>query len=269
MRYKMRGLVNIGNSCYFNASLQVLLHVPILSNRFIKRQYTGECEFTRLYSRLVNDFWKASDPPREPLDPTPLIRAFQKTFPRFVDEEQHDVQEAVLCIVDILERAVPWIKGIVYGTKTQVTKWPGGESSRDEAFCVHILAHESGIDDIGKMLEKATDWTPIEGYVDDEGTRYHVAATRTFFKTMPKVLFVSFDQKSHVRVAERLSMSTGDSYKLVASAVHAGVQCGGHYAAFTLHKREWRFRDDECDSRMQEIANPASHYFLAYVKMTA
>jgi|TARA_B000000475_G_C15954071_1_gene430030 ubiquitin C-terminal hydrolase len=64
-------------------------------------------------------------------------------------------------------------------------------------------------------------------------------------------------------------MSTGDSYKLVASAVHAGVQCGGHYAAFTLHKKEWRFRDDECDSRMQEIANPASHYFLAYVKMTA
>ena len=185
MRYKMRGLVNIGNSCYFNASLQVLLHVPILSNRFIKRQYTGECEFTRLYSRLVNDFWKASDPPREPLDPTPLIRAFQKTFPRFVDEEQHDVQEAVLCIVDILERAVPWIKEIVYGTKTQVTKYPGGESSRDEAFCVHILAHESGSMTSGNCWRRRRTGRP-SGLRRRRGTRHHVAATRTFSKQCRK-----------------------------------------------------------------------------------
>ena len=40
----------------FQRLFAVLLHVPILSNRFIKRQGTGECEFTRLYSRLVNDF---------------------------------------------------------------------------------------------------------------------------------------------------------------------------------------------------------------------
>ena len=79
---------------------------------------------------------------------------------------------------------------------------PGGESSRDEAF-MHILAHESGVDDIGKLLEKATDWTPIEGYVDDEGTRHHVVATRTFFKTMPKVLFVSLIKRATC-VAERL-----------------------------------------------------------------
>ena len=59
-------------------------------------------------------------------------------------------------------------------------------------------------------------------------------------------------------------MSTGDSYKLVASAVHAGVQFGGHYAAFTLHKKEWRFKDDECDLK-RAITNPASHY-LAYVR---
>jgi len=266
----MRGLVNLGNSCYFNASLQVLLHVPILSNRFIKSTYQGKCEFTRLYSALVNDFWKASDQPRKPINPVSLVRAFQREFPRFVDDEQHDVQEAVMCIIDILERADPWIKQIVYGKKVQETKWPGGTSSREEPFCVHILScHARGAtDDIEEMLEKATEWVPVEGFVDKDGTRHHVAATRTFFKTTPKVLFVSFDRKSHVRVPERLAVTrTGDSYKLVASAVHVGVQHGGHYGAFTLHKSKWRFRDDELDSDIHHLMNPAGHYFLAYVKM--
>jgi len=58
------------------------------------------------------------------VDVKPLLTAFQKEFPRFKSHEQHDVQEAVLCIIDIIERAEPVLKEWFYGKKTQETIWP-------------------------------------------------------------------------------------------------------------------------------------------------
>mgnify|MGYP001158116018 FL=1 len=260
----MRGLVNHGNNCYFNASIQVLAHIPILANSFIKTPYEGPCSFTREFSEFIHKFWRASPEPRKPLDPLAMIREFRKHFPRFRDDEQHDVQECVLCIIDIIERAVPRVKEWVYGTKTQETHWPGGSSKTKDPFCVHILTHDrSG--DLGRMLENASKWNAVEGYEDSDGQKHHVATTRTVLTETPKVLFISFDKKSHVDAVEHLSFSNGSTYRLVASAVHAGAQFTGHYMAFTKHGGKWSFRDDEI-CRECELEKTAGPYFMAYAR---
>ncbi len=184
----MKGFENIGNTCYFNTAVQCLLHIPIMSNHFIRNPYRGECSFTRVYSDFIRAYWTCG---QETMDVKPLLTFFQKAFPRFKTNEQHDVQEAVMCIIDILERADPVVKDWFYGKKTQETIWPGGKSSNEEDFSIHLITSHGK--DMRQMLAKSTDWNVIENFEDTGGKVHHLATTRMLFSKLPKVLMISFD----------------------------------------------------------------------------
>ena len=63
-----------------------------------------------------------------------LLEDFVKKFPRFVVGRQHDAQEAVLCIIDILENSVTELKKHFYGKKIQETLWPGGKKTHEKVL---------------------------------------------------------------------------------------------------------------------------------------
>lgn len=254
----MRGLYNIGNTCYFNTSLQCLLQIPSVSNHFIRHGYTGPCAFTRTYATLVSRFWTTG---KEPLDVRPLLVAFQKQFPRFVIGEPHDVQETILCIIDILERAVPELKSLFYGKKKQETIYPGGAKTHEEDFSIHLMCSNSS--DLRTMFEESTQWNTLTDYTDDTGKTHNIATTRNIFSVMPKIFMVSFDKKSFITVSEYLEF--GDvKYRLRAAAAHAGVQWHGHYVAFTRHKDQWYYKNDEFVHAVNELPREGGFYFLVY-----
>lgn len=255
-----RGFTNAKNNCYFNSALQCLFHVPALSNYLNGAPHRGSCDFSRVYCELLREYWRAGE--TSALDATPLLREFQKHFPRFVDDDQHDVQEAVLCIIDILERAVPELKRMFYGKKTQETVWPGGRNTADEIFSVHLLTSHPGRS-LEAMLEESTSWRTLDGFVDDQGKSHHVATTRTVFSELPPVLMISFDKKSAVDVFERLEIGKV-KYRLVATALHAGVQFDGHYVACCWH-RGWHLVDDDRVTALESAPPPGGHYLFVYV----
>lgn len=255
-----RGFVNVKNTCYFNTALQCLFHVPVLSNHLNQTAYGGACEFTRVYLDLLRTYWRAGE--TSALDASPLVREFQKHFPRFVDDDQHDVQEAILCIIDILERAMPELKRMFYGKKTQETIWPGGKNSVEEVFSVHLLTSKHGAT-LESMLQDSTAWRTLEGFVDAEGKTHHVATTRTLFSELPPVFMISFDKKSVVDVYERLEIGQV-KYRLVATAVHAGMQFDGHYVACCWH-RGWFVVNDDRVTALEGAPTPGGHYLFVYV----
>ena len=254
----MRGFLNLGNTCYFNAALQCLLHIPVLSNYFLQRIYCGDCEFTKIYSTLVQFYWLNQQ--NDLVNVKPLIQKFFDHFPRFRNRDPHDVQEAILCIIDILERSCPEIKQWFYGKKTQETIWPGGKSSTEEDFGIHIVTSRG--DDLGKMLEKSAEWNVIENFEDTEGKVYNVATTRMLFSKLPQVFMISFDRKSHINVIEKIIIDKYE-YNLVASAVHIGIQCDGHYVSFVKHMDKWYYINDDFVDE-SNLPNSAGHYVLVY-----
>jgi len=253
----MKGFGNLGNTCYFNTALQCLLHIPVMSNYFIRNPYDEECTFTKMYSVFVRTYWTKG---QETLDIKPLLIEFQKKFPRFKTNEQHDVQEAIMCIIDILERAEPDVKKWFYGKKVQETIWPGGKSSSEEDFSVHLITSDGN--DMGKMLSKSTDWNVLENFEGTEGKVHNVATTRMVFSKLSQVLMISFDTKSHVKIIENIHIG-GLEYNLIASAVHVGHQYDGHYVSFVKRRNKWFLLNDE-SVQEHELPLEAGHYFMVY-----
>ena len=253
----MRGFLNIGNTCYFNTTLQCLLHIPILTNYLIRHPYEGDCNFTKMYTDLTLVYWTKGE---ESVNINALLELFQNEFPRFKSDEQHDVQEAILCIIDILERAIPIIKKWFYGKKVQETIWPGGKSTNEEDFSVHLIT--SNGNDMEEMLKKSTDWDVLDNFEDTDGKVHNVATTRNLFSKLPQILMISFDKKSHIKIIENILMDKYE-YNLIASAVHVGLQNDGHYMSFVKRRNMWFCINDEM-VREEELPDQGGFYFMVY-----
>jgi len=250
----MKGLDNLGNTCYFNCSLQCLLQVPQLSNYMILKNYMGEDPFVKEYQALVRKVWlKNGD---GSVNPQMLLGLFRERWPQFKSDEQHDSQEAFLCLLDILDKSLSNIIKIIFHSKTiQETVCKSGRSIRTEVTPVTILSSKNG-DTIETSLKRHQDWSVLEGFEDDRGVKHHVATTRTLFWELPKVLVFStrmYGEKVRVKVSEALNMkpyvaegspSTETDYQLFACCKHHGSAHGGHYVAYTKHKGQWYIKND-------------------------
>jgi uncharacterized UBP type Zn finger protein len=202
-------------------------------------------------------YWKNC---KETLNIKPLLDSFQKEFPRFKTNEQHDVQETILCIIDILERARPEIKTWFYGKKTQETLWPDGKSSNIEDFSVHIIT--SAGNDMSEMLLKSTDWNTLENFEDTNGKVHNVATTRMLFSKLPQILMISFDTKSSIKIIENILIDKYE-YNLISSAVHVGDQDDGHYVTFAKSRNKWFLLNDD-SIKEHTLPEEAGFYFMVY-----
>lgn len=254
----MHGFTNIGNTCYFNSAIQCFLHIHDISSHIIHNKYEGSCLFTQIYEKIVNTYFSTREVKVFTLEP--LLHEFVKLYPRFKIGEPHDAQDALLCIIDILEKEYPIIKDLLYGETTQVTISPVGKNSIKTPFCIHFLNMGKQIKSINEMIEDGYNWNTIEDYVDDNGKKHHVATTRRTISKKPKILLVSFDTKSHVKVEEQLNLG----YVLKGTIIHKGIQWGGHYMSMSKFGEDWFIQDDDSLGKLSHLPKEDSHYILVY-----
>ena len=231
-----RGLLNLGNTCYFNTAVQCLAHVPSLTNRFLRDgPYEGNCAVTREYSVLVRHMWNKRHQ-GDPIAPRELLREFQTKCPHFSPGYQHDTHEAVLALLDILEESLglTYMKPLFYGTEEQTVTYPKGTSWGAGTFATLFVRNPEHLVNYSKHQI-------IEGYEDNDGNRHHVAALETKVTETGHCLLVNFTEKTTVD-------QVPDTYlgmHLFAFVIHWGMLHGGHYAALLKHKKQWRLVDDD------------------------
>lgn len=131
----MRGLTNLGETCYFNAALQCLLYCPNMTNYFLAGVPTtdvctkrkGASTLATLLAEFACVYWTSTST-QAPLDTTELYAAFCKTSKGFGPNLQHDAHEAILCLLDKVHEGLSRLKppanqGVCHRPEVQQTAW--------------------------------------------------------------------------------------------------------------------------------------------------
>ena len=108
----MKGLANLGNTCYLNSALQCLLYAPPLTNYVLSglaeqdlyRKRVNACALATEYISLTKAYWGSTDPAC--LDTRPLWTALAKLHRPFGNSEPHDAHEALVLLLRHLHDAL-------------------------------------------------------------------------------------------------------------------------------------------------------------------
>lgn len=122
----MEGFQNFGNTCYFNAALQCILHCPQLTMYTLHDIYKEDLNkrkkyasgFVEAYKALVDSYWMRSGKTGESLQ---RVREwFLKQHKSFDNERQHDAHEAILCMLNTLHEGLGKTKPIAGSKATPI-----------------------------------------------------------------------------------------------------------------------------------------------------
>ncbi|KAK4161453.1 putative ubiquitin carboxyl-terminal hydrolase 6 [Cladorrhinum sp. PSN259] len=139
------GLINLGNTCYLNSTLQALRSIPELQDALSEYKDNSAVDLTVQLRNLFSDMSKT----QESAPPFGFLEALRRTFPQFAEKSrkgpgyaQQDAEEAWSQIVSQLKQKLQ-LKDTTGVESTFVDKYMSGEFS-STLECDDASAREAG-----------------------------------------------------------------------------------------------------------------------------
>ena len=96
---KITGLKNMGNTCYLNSGLQLLLNCIFFNKLILKNNY--EDLFLNGYKQTLMDYYNKEV---TQIGPRIISSHIFKNFTQFNQLEQSDSSEFIICLLELIEK---------------------------------------------------------------------------------------------------------------------------------------------------------------------
>ena len=257
MNYK--GFNNIGNTCYLNAGLQLIIH-----NKDLCHLIASNSDKSQILNQF-NDFIKEYESNQQKsLTPSFIKNFIGKKKSIFTGFEQQDSSDFIIEVLDALNEEFKTIKNInnintLYDHTTHITikcklRSCLNISSHDEHNNVMLFNIEKSFENLDDCYREYKSRIKLEGdsmYYCEKCKDNRIASKRIEITNWPKHLIIIL--KRFTQSGMKLNKNTDEivvpiewrhDYILKGFVYHSGSLYGGHYIYIGNYNNKWLMFDD-------------------------
>ena len=285
----MKGFTNIGNTCYLNSGLQMLMQNIDLCNLIIK--YSNESNILKIIADFIEMYYDGN---HNTIIPKQIKMIVEKKQNMFMGYNQHDAAEFVIFLLDIIDEEIKKcqkeqnieITGIdnIFRIETNI------RIKCKMLVCLQINQHTEynnylllDIKNDFKTLDDCYRYSKIgEKLIDDNMYNCSnckiktVASKRSNIIKWPSNLIICLKRFSQInnRYMKNnqqiiIPLNWRHNYKLYGAVIHSGSLNGGHYTYIGLQNDRWyHFNDSHVSEiRINDVIHNINNAYLLYYKM--
>jgi ubiquitin C-terminal hydrolase len=283
----MKGFQNIGNTCYLNAGLQMLIQNKRLCS-LIKKYSEMSSIFNVLNNHINNYYDKSITNAINPSEIKSMVESKQNMFMGF---QQQDSTEFILYLIDIIDEELKIINrtdelklifGININTRTKCKKLDclkiSNKNEISNILLLDIESHHTNLNDVYRNLKARECLDGENKYKCDNCNDKRVASKRIEIIDWPNELFIwlkRFKQNTNGSYTKNgqpiiAPLKWRHNMMLQGAVIHYGGLNGGHYVYVGKNDEKWFVFDDTNIKEikdMNELESLISNaYWLYYQK---
>jgi len=276
----MKGFVNLGNTCYMNSAVQLLLNIPEFCN-IVLNNYQKSNELTKLKKFII----KYHNPNKGILKPDFIKQIASNRNNIFSGFSQEDSWEFLIFFLDFLDNQIKnnvinTISGVKLRTiiKCKIKLCQNVSITKNtELFLILELKKEfKNLNECYRNYKNREKLIEDNKYYCDKCKQKIIASKRTEIEEWPKNLLIVLKRFEQNGYSLRKNNQVIDcpqnwrhGYKLKGGIYHSGSLNGGHYVYFGFNNNNWYLFNDTTVSQINKndfykIKNRA--YILYYRK---
>lgn len=277
----MKGFNNIGNTCYLNAGLQMLIQ----NNDFCDLIYKYSNK-SNILNQIYNFIIEYNDNENKTLSPIIIKNIIESDHDMFKGSQQHDSSEFVLFFLDIINKEINKINkddniskifGIDFNirVKCKLLKCLNLYYIK-ETSNVLILDINENMNTLNDLYLNFKNSEKIENYYCEKCNKHRIASKKTKIINYPNHLFIwikRFKQNGERTIKNSKKINIPLYWKqnllLEGAIIHSGSLYGGHYIYVGKKNNKWYMFNDNFiteikNDHLDEILSNA--YWLYYKK---
>uniref|UniRef100_A0A6C0CA42 USP domain-containing protein n=1 Tax=viral metagenome TaxID=1070528 RepID=A0A6C0CA42_9ZZZZ len=268
------GLMNLGNTCYMNASLQCLRCVDTLK-RYVQTSDYSKNDVTGHFLEFVKDVWQATTI----YNPQKIRTGTALENDQFRNNGQHDAQEFLNTLMDAMheslkENRISIISDTFYGKYETIVKCKscdGMTKTYEDFMFLTLPVSDSDMDDLDGLIKKSSHSEELFGenqYYCEKCKKLSNALKVVSISKLPDVLIVHlkrFTKTNKINNFVNVPNKYGE-HELIGVINHSGGLSGGHYTANVLINDKWYLMNDSSCRVMTENVITHQAYILFYEK---
>ena len=283
----MKGLNNIGNTCYLNSALQMLLLNSSFCN-LILNYNNGKSEILNILSNFIINYSSCKRNIDKSITPDDIKNIIQNKYKMINGNQQHDSNELICCLFDIINEEIknyysPYHYNLytIFGfnlesrIKCKLINCLDKSITSNKELILNLNVKETLEESFNDFFEREV---LSNQYTCNKCNIKSIASKRLNIKLYPNNLLICLKRFSfnnnccskindHTTVPLIIELSS-NIYKLQGAIIHSGSYNGGHYIYIGLVDNIWYlFNDNDVSELKTNINDELLNSYLLYYKL--